>query len=127
MTELVQNVTDTTFEAQVLTSPDPVLVDFAAKWCTPCRMIEPLVVESAKTYEGRLKVVRLDVDENPAAASRYHIRSIPALLLFKNGAPAATHVGALGQRQLAEFVEPHLRDPSPAQATYSATANGRGP
>ncbi len=84
------------------------LVDFWAQWCTPCRLVGPLIAESAKTYEGRLKVVKVDIDENPAIATRYRVRSIPTLMLFRDGAPVATHVGALGRTQLAAFVEPHL-------------------
>jgi thioredoxin len=112
MTDATQVVTDATFAADVLTSSEPVLVDFWAKWCTPCRLIGPLVAESAKTYAGRLKVVQLDVDENPAAASRYRVRSIPTLMLFKDGAPVATQVGALSKGQLAQFIEPHVHAPA---------------
>jgi thioredoxin 1 len=108
MTESTRNVTEATFDAEVLTSSAPVLVDFWAQWCTPCRMIGPLVAESAKTYAGRLDVVKLDIDENPAVASRFRVRSIPTLMLFKGGVPVATHVGALSKGQLASFIEPHL-------------------
>src|SRR5512139_4125541 len=108
MTNAARTVTDQTFAAEVLTSAEPVLVDFWAQWCTPCKLVGPLVAESAKTYAGRLKVVKLDIDDNPLATTRYRVRSIPTLMLFKDGAPVATQVGALSSTQLASFVEPHL-------------------
>ncbi|MEO8466347.1 MAG: thioredoxin [Gammaproteobacteria bacterium] len=111
MTDGTHNVTDQSFGTDVLTSAEPVLVDFWAQWCTPCKLVGPLVAESAKTYAGRLKVVKLDIDENPGAASRYRVRSIPTLMLFKGGVPVATQVGALSKAQLALFVEPHLATP----------------
>jgi thioredoxin 1 len=123
MTETTRDVTDATFGTEVLTSSAPVLVDFWAKWCTPCRLIGPLVAESAKTYEGRLTVVKLDVNENLAVASRFKVRSIPTLMLFKDGAPVATHVGALSKGQLASFIEPHL---STAAAGSSRAGTGSG-
>ena len=111
MADPTHDVTDESFSTEVLASAEPVLVDFWAKWCTPCKLVGPLVAESAKTYAGRLKVVKLDIDENPAAASRYRVRSIPTLMVFKDGAPVATQVGALSKAQLGSFVEPHLPMP----------------
>ena len=111
MTDATRDVTDASFGTEVLASHEPVLVDFWAQWCTPCKLVGPLVAESAKTYAGRLRVVKLDIDENPTAASRYRVRSIPTLMLFKDGAPVATQVGALSKAQLASFVEPHLSTP----------------
>lgn len=108
MADTTQNVTDANFNKEVLASDMPVLVDFWAAWCTPCRMIGPIVAETADTYAGKLKVAKVDVDGNPAAASRYQVRSIPTLMVFKDGVPVATHVGALGKAQLAALVEPHL-------------------
>jgi thioredoxin 1 len=108
MTHTTPDVTDTSFGDEVLTSAAPVLVDFWAKWCTPCRLVSPLVADTAKTYAGRLKVVQIDIDENPEAASRYRVRSIPTLMLFKDGAPIASHVGALSKTQLASFLDPHV-------------------
>jgi|SRR6185295_846612 len=108
MTYATHNVTDANFEAEVLTSTQPVLVDFWAAWCTPCKLVAPLVAQSAETYAGRLKVVKLDIDDNPAVASRFRVRSIPTLMVFKDGAPVATQVGALSKAQLASFLEPHL-------------------
>jgi thioredoxin len=108
MTNANPPVTAATFDAEVLASTEPVLVDFSAEWCAPCRLIGPVVADSAQTYAGRLKVVELDIDENPATASRYRVRSVPTLMLFKNGAPVATHVGTLSKAQLARLIEPHL-------------------
>jgi thioredoxin 1 len=108
MTAATQPVTDATFATEVLASSVPVLVDFWAEWCTPCKLIGPLVEESAVTYAGRLKVAKLNVDDNPAAASHYRVRSIPTLLLFKDGVPVATQIGALSKAQLAAFVEANL-------------------
>ena len=108
MTNATRDVTDETFAAEVLNSTEPVLVDFWAQWCTPCKLVSPLVTDSAQTYSGRLKVVKLDIDANPKATSAYRVRSIPTLMVFKAGAPVATQVGALSKAQLASFVEPHL-------------------
>lgn len=108
MTAVTQPVTDSSFATEVLASLVPVLVDFWAEWCTPCKMIGPLVEESATTYAGRLKVAKLNVDDNPAIASRYRVRSIPTLLLFKDGVPVATQIGALSKTQLAAFIEGNL-------------------
>ena len=105
---MATQVTDATFEKDVLGSPVPVLVDYWAEWCGPCKMIAPMLEESATTYAGRLNIAKLNVDENPQAPSNYHIRSIPTLMLFKGGRPVATKVGALSKAQLAEFIEQHL-------------------
>ena len=105
MSQSTKPVTDQSFEADVLRSSKPVLVDYWAEWCGPCRMIGPLIDESATRYADRLTVVKLNVDENPATATRYHVRGIPTLMLFKDGQPAATHVGSLSKGQLQEFVE----------------------
>src|SRR5262245_34223859 len=102
------DVSDATFAADVLDSEVPVLVDFWAAWCGPCKMIAPLVDDAVASYAGRLKVVKVNVDESPATPSRYHVRSIPTLMVFAGGAPVATHVGALSKASLAELVDPHL-------------------
>lgn len=108
MSEAIKNVTDDSFQADVLASNLPVLVDYWAQWCGPCKMIAPLIEESARSYAGRLNVAKLDVDASQKIASRYHIRGIPTLMIFKNGQPAATRVGALSKAQLAAFIEENL-------------------
>ena len=105
MSQSAKPVTDRSFEANVLKSSKPVLVDYWAEWCGPCKMIGPIIEESASRYADRMTVVKLNVDENPAIATRYHVRGIPTLMLFKDGQPAATHVGSLSKSQLQAFVE----------------------
>ena len=101
----VVHVTDGSFEADVLNSDVPVLVDFWAEWCGPCKMIAPVIDELSAEYEGKLKVCKMDVDANPETAPKFGIRGIPTLIIFKNGAADATKVGALSKAQLIEFVE----------------------
>jgi thioredoxin 1 len=101
--------TESTFEAEVLSSPIPVLVDYWAEWCGPCRMVGPLVDELGKAYAGRLKVVKINTDENPETPGRYHVRSIPTLMLFRDGRPIATQVGALNRSQLDAYVKGNLQ------------------
>lgn len=108
MSQTTKTVTDQTFESEVLKSSQLVLVDYWAEWCGPCKMIAPLLEESAASYAGRLSLAKLNVDENPKAPSQYHIRSIPTLMLFKGGQPVATKVGALSKSQLAAFIEENL-------------------
>jgi thioredoxin 1 len=108
MSDAIKKVTDESFQADVLASAVPVLVDYWAEWCGPCRMIAPLLDESATSYAGRLHVAKLNVDENQKIASRYHVRGIPTLMLFKDGLPVATKVGALSKSQLAAFIEDNL-------------------
>ena len=88
------NFTDKDFEEQVLKSDTPVVVDFWAPWCAPCRIVSPIVEELAKEYEGKLKIGKLNVDENPENASKYGVMSIPSLIFFKNGQPVKTMIGA---------------------------------
>ena len=97
--------TDTSFEQEVLKSDTPVLVDFWAEWCGPCRMIGPSLEDISKEMDGKLKVVKVNIDENPATPSRYNVRSIPTLLLFKNGQVAATKIGALQKSALYSWIE----------------------
>ena len=104
MNQAVKAVTDQSFQHEVLESDQPVLVDYWAEWCGPCRMIGPVVDQSATEHAGRIRVAKLNVDENPAAASRYGVRSIPTLMLFKGGHPVATHVGSLSKSQLDAFI-----------------------
>ena len=108
MSEKVVAVGDADFEAAVLQSDQPVLVDFWAEWCGPCKMISPVLDELADTYDGRLKIVKLNVDENRATAIKYHVRNIPLLLLFKDGQVQATQIGAVGKAQLAQLIEKSL-------------------
>lgn len=94
-----------TFETEVLKSSQPVLVDYWAEWCGPCKMIGPIVEESARQYADRVTVAKLNVDENPTTPTRYHVRGIPTLMLFKDGQPVATHVGSLSKGQLQAFID----------------------
>ena len=105
MSPSAKPVTDQSFETDVLQSSKPVLVDYWAEWCGPCRMIGPIIEESASRYADRMTVVKLNIDENPATPTRYHVRGIPTLMLFKDGQLAATHVGSLSKGQLQAFVE----------------------
>ena len=109
MSDAIKSVTDATFESDVLAAQTPVLVDYWAEWCGPCKMIAPLIEESARSYAGQLQVAKVNVDESPRAPNRYNVRSIPTLMLFKNGQPVATKVGALSKSQLTAFLEDNLR------------------
>ena len=102
-------LTDANFEAEVLKSDIPVLVDFWAIWCGPCKLVGPVVEEMAKDYDGKLKVGKLDVDKNSTTASRFAIMSIPTLLFFKNGEVVETVIGAVPKRVLAEKVDKILK------------------
>ncbi len=106
----MQEVTDSTFEKEVLQSDLPTLVDFWAAWCMPCRMIAPVVEEIAQRYEGRLRVVKMDVDSSPATPSRLGIMGIPTLILFKDGVEVARIVGYKPKRELERVIEPLLED-----------------
>ena len=108
MNEVTKSVTDHSFASDVLQSAKPVLVDYWAEWCGPCRMIGPLVEQTATHYADRLRVVKLNIDQNPATPSNYHVRGIPTLMLFKDGQPIATHVGSLSSKQLQEFIEANI-------------------
>ncbi|MFP5462216.1 MAG: thioredoxin TrxA [Gammaproteobacteria bacterium] len=104
----IKHVSDASFEQDVLKSEAPVLVDYWAEWCGPCKMIAPILDEISRDYEGRLQIAKVNVDENNATASKYGIRGIPTLMLFKNGAQVATKVGALSKSQLTLFLDSHL-------------------
>lgn len=108
MSQHIHSVSDGTFEAEVLQSAVPVLVDYWAEWCGPCKMIAPILDEVAKEYGNRLKVAKLNIDENQATPPKYGIRGIPTLMLFKNGNIEATKVGALSKSQLTAFIDSHI-------------------
>ncbi len=108
MSQNIVHVTDGSFDAEVLQSQVPVLVDYWAEWCGPCKMIAPILDEVAKEYEGRLRVAKLDIDSNQATPTKYGIRGIPTLMLFKNGQVEAQKVGALSKSQLAAFIDSNL-------------------
>ncbi len=107
MTQNIINVTDASFEEEVING-GPVLVDFWAEWCGPCKMIAPILEEIAQEYNSKLKVAKVNVDNNTEIPAKYGVRGIPTLILFKNGHPEATRVGALTKAQLIEFLDHNL-------------------
>ncbi|WP_263081347.1 thioredoxin TrxA [Endozoicomonas sp. Mp262] len=107
MSEIV-NVTDSSFEEEVLKAESPVLVDYWAEWCGPCKMIAPVLDEIAQDYESKLKVCKLNIDENEATPPKYGVRGIPTLMLFKGGSVEATKVGALSKSQLTAFLDSNI-------------------
>ncbi|AVR88102.1 thioredoxin TrxA [Thauera aromatica] len=108
MSEHIHYVTDGSFEAEVLQSQIPVLVDYWAEWCGPCKMIAPILDDVAKDYAGKLKVAKLNIDENQETPAKYGIRGIPTLMLFKGGNVEATKVGALSKSQLTAFIDSNI-------------------
>ncbi|HAT4498894.1 TPA: thioredoxin TrxA [Serratia marcescens] len=108
MSDKIIHLTDSSFDADVLKAEGPILVDFWAEWCGPCKMIAPILDEIAEEFEGKLIITKLNIDQNPATAPKYGIRGIPTLLLFKNGEVAATKVGALSKGQLKDFLNANL-------------------
>ncbi|HWM27768.1 MAG TPA: thioredoxin TrxA [Woeseiaceae bacterium] len=108
MSDNIVHTNDSNFEADVLKADKPVLLDFWAEWCGPCRMIAPLLDEAAKEYADRLTVAKLNIDENPNTPPKFGIRSIPTLMLFKNGSVQAQKLGAMSKSQLTEFLETNL-------------------
>lgn len=104
----IHNVSDAEFEAEVLKSSEPVLVDFWAEWCGPCKMISPIVDEIAQTYAGKLKVAKINIDHNQQTPRAYAVRGIPTLMIFKDGKVHATQVGAVGKAQLTQLIDKSL-------------------
>ena len=108
MSEHIHHVTDGNFDSEVLQSQTPVLVDYWAEWCGPCKMIAPILDDVAKDYAGKLKVAKLNIDDNQDTPAKYGIRSIPTLMLFKGGNVEATKVGALSKSQLTAFIDSNI-------------------
>jgi thioredoxin 1 len=108
MSDLIQHVTDDTFEPDVLKSDVPVLVDYWAEWCGPCKAIAPLLEEAAKEYGGKLKIAKVNVDENQTLAKKYNVKAIPTLMLFKDGNVQASKLGMLSKPQLTAFLDSNI-------------------
>ena len=108
MSEKITHTSDADFDSDVLKSDLPVLVDYWAEWCGPCKMIAPVLDNIADEYDGKLRIVKLNIDENPQTPPKFGIRGIPTLMLFKNGAVEATKVGAMSKSQLSAFIETNL-------------------
>lgn len=108
MSDSIKHVSDASFEADVMQSGTPVLVDYWAAWCGPCKMIAPLLDEAAEQYKGRVTIAKLNVDDNPETAAKFGVRGIPTLMLFKDGKAVATKVGAMSKSQLSAFLEESL-------------------
>ena len=108
MSDTIVYITDDSFQNEVLESSEPVLVDYWAEWCGPCKMIAPILSEIASEYQGKVKVAKLNIDENPQTPPKYGIRGIPTLMLFKDGNVEATKVGALSKSQLTAFIDTNI-------------------
>lgn len=108
MSNNISAITDATFESEVIESATPVLVDFWAQWCGPCKAIAPILEDLAQKYNGKVKVVKLDVDSNPGTPPKFGVRGIPTLILFKDGQVKATQVGLISKNELATFIEDHV-------------------
>ncbi|MGL5292084.1 MAG: thioredoxin TrxA [Vibrionaceae bacterium] len=108
MSDMILQLSDNSFDSDVLQASGPILVDFWAEWCGPCKMIAPILDSIAEEYQGTLTIGKLNIDQNPNTPAKFGIRGIPTLLLFKNGTVAATKVGALSKTQLKEFLDANL-------------------
>ena len=108
MSDKIVYLTDDSFQKEVLESNDPVLVDYWAEWCGPCKMIAPILNEIADEYDGKIKIAKLNIDENPQTPPKYGIRGIPTLMLFKGGNVEATKVGAVSKSQLTAFIDTNI-------------------
>lgn len=108
MSDKIVAVTDATFEQEVIKAEGPVLVDYWAEWCGPCKMIAPVLDELAEQYEGKIKIAKLNIDENPDTAPQYGIRGIPTLMIFKDGEVAGTKVGAASKTDLSQFIDENI-------------------
>ena len=106
--DLITHTSDSSFNADVIEAGTPVLVDYWAEWCGPCKMIAPILDEVSKDYDGKLRIAKMNVDQNHDVPAKYGIRGIPTLMLFKDGQLAATKVGALSKAQLTAFIDSHL-------------------
>ncbi len=105
MSHAITHVSDDQFDAEVLKSSEPVLVDFWAEWCGPCKMIAPILDELATTYSGKLKIAKINIDHNQKTPRNYNVRGIPTLMIFKDGKVQATQIGAVGKKQLAQLID----------------------
>ena len=105
MSDNIINVTDSTFEQEVLSSEIPVLLDYWAEWCGPCKMIAPILNDIADEYSGKIRVAKLNIDENPGTPAKFGVRGIPTLMIFKSGSIEATKVGAMSKSQLSAFID----------------------
>ena len=105
MSDNIINLTDSTFEQEVLSSDIPVLLDYWAEWCGPCKMIAPILNDIADEYSGKIKVAKLNIDENPSTPAKFGVRGIPTLMIFKSGSIEATKVGAMSKSQLSAFID----------------------
>ena len=105
MSDLIAHVSDDQFDSEVLKSDGPVLVDFWAEWCGPCKMIAPILDDLAATYEGRLKIAKINIDQNQKTPRNYNVRGIPTLMIFKDGKVEATQIGAVSKTQLSQLID----------------------